>query len=107
MPNQISVTDLATLRNEQPDLVILDVREDQELAIASIPGARHIPLGLIPQRHAELAEVGDATIYCLCHHGMRSARAQAWLASQGYQTCNIVGGIDAWSLSVDQSVPRY
>ena len=43
-----------------------------------------------------------------CHHGGRSARATAWLLSQGFaDVTNVAGGIDAWSLQIDSTVPRY
>jgi rhodanese-related sulfurtransferase len=43
-----------------------------------------------------------------CHHGPRSTRACALLREHGFERVeNLAGGIDAWSLTVDPSVPRY
>jgi monothiol glutaredoxin len=50
----------------------------------------------------------DRTVVCYCHHGMRSQRAAEHLLKMGFRDVyNVQGGIDAWSLHVDPSVPRY
>jgi rhodanese-related sulfurtransferase len=50
----------------------------------------------------------NAEIVAYCHHGMRSADAVGFLLQQGIaQVKNLVGGIDAWSVEVDQTVLRY
>ena len=50
----------------------------------------------------------NAEIFVLCHHGMRSAHVADYLAEQGFtRVGNVTGGIDAWALMVDPSVPRY
>jgi rhodanese-related sulfurtransferase len=90
--------------------LLLDVREDWEVAVAAIHidgvAARHIPMGRIPERLAELDPA--APVLCICHHGMRSAQVAAFLERQGFATVyNLAGGIDAWSASVDAAVPRY
>jgi rhodanese-related sulfurtransferase len=86
--------------------VVLDVREPEEVAIASLAGAVLIPMGDVPARSGELP--GDAEIVVVCHHGVRSAHVAGFLASQGFtKVANLRGGIDAWSLDVDPSVPRY
>jgi rhodanese-related sulfurtransferase len=50
----------------------------------------------------------DATIVMVCHHGIRSMQAASQLVERGYRKVyNLEGGIDAWSVQVDSSVPRY
>lgn len=50
----------------------------------------------------------DTTIVVMCHHGMRSQAAAEQLVSRGFTDVhNLEGGIDAWSIHVDPSVPRY
>ena len=106
MISEISVTDLSR-RIAGPDApVVLDVREPQEIAIARFPGAVEIPMQSVPSRMAELDR--NAEIFVLCHHGMRSAHVADYLAEQGFtRVGNVTGGIDAWALMVDPSVPRY
>lgn len=85
---------------------LLDVRLPEELAVAALPGALHIPLGELPQRLGELDR--DAPIAVLCHHGVRSERAARWLEQNGFgDVSHLVGGIDAWSVEIDPRVPRY
>ena len=103
---QISATDAAAQLAADPDnTVLLDVREDMELQIASVAGAVHMPMGQIPARIEELAK--DKTILCLCHIGGRSAQVTHFLSAQGYNAINVAGGIDAWSQLIDPSIPRY
>ena len=106
MISEISVTDLSR-RIAEPDApVVLDVREPQEIALARFPGAVEIPTQSVPSRMAELDR--NAEIFVLCHHGMRSAHVADYLAEQGFtRVGNVTGGIDAWALMVDPSVPRY
>ncbi len=87
-------------------LVMLNVREPGEIAIASLPRALHIPMGDIPSRIGELDP--DSEIVVVCHHGLRSAQVAGYLVRMDFErVLNLIGGIDAWSLEVDQSVPRY
>ena len=94
-------------RREQGELwQVLDVREPWEVEIARIDGAQLIPMSEVPGRLAELAR--DEPVAVLCHSGGRSARVAAFLADQGFaRVANVAGGIDAWSLEVDPSIPRY
>jgi len=106
MPAEINVRDLSQRVAGANPPVVLDVREPQELAIARFPGAVEIPMHDVPARIAELDPKQE--IFVLCHHGMRSAHVASFLADQGFtQVGNVAGGIDAWALFVDQSVPRY
>ena len=87
-------------------IVLLDVRELPELALSSLPGVTHIPMGAIPRRIDELDP--DAAVVVMCHHGVRSMRVALFLKQQGFSdVSNLRGGIDAWSLELDPSVPRY
>ncbi len=87
-------------------VVILDVREPFEIALAPFPGATHIPMGDIPSRLTELDP--DRETVVVCHHGVRSAQVAVYLAQMGFErVLNLAGGIDAWSEDADPSTPRY
>ena len=106
----MSVETLAQRLAAGDDLQLVDVREPDELALASLPGFLNLPLSQFgvwgDSIHSQL-EVGKETAV-LCHHGMRSAQMCAWLAQQGFTNLhNISGGIDAYAMVVDRSVPRY
>lgn len=88
------------------EIVFLDCRQPEELAIASIAGALHIPMGEIPERLGEIDRKKQIVVFC--HHGMRSMRVAAFLEQQGFpNVANLIGGIDAWSDRVDAKVPKY
>jgi adenylyltransferase/sulfurtransferase len=106
MPSQISPLELKQRLDRGDDLVMLDVREAEELAIARLVGAVHIPMGEIPGRLHEIDP--DAEIVVMCHHGVRSAQVASFLAQRDFvRVINLTGGIDAWSQTVDPTVPRY
>lgn len=87
-------------------MLLLDVRREDELPLASLSGALWIPLHELGDRWRELP--ADRPILCVCHHGARSALATEWLRAQGLPGArNLAGGIDAWSRRVDPGVPRY
>jgi adenylyltransferase/sulfurtransferase len=105
---EISAAAFSARRARGERLLLLDVREADEIARARIDGATWIPLGELDARADELAAWRDDPVVVHCHHGGRSARACALLAERGFrQLHNLQGGIEAWSLSVDPSVPRY
>lgn len=88
------------------NLIVLDVREPAEIAIAPFPRATHLPMGDIPSRIGELDP--DAEWVVVCHHGIRSVQVAMYLARNGFdKVSNLSGGIEAWSLDVDPTVPRY
>lgn len=106
MFRDISVTDLAQWRASGKNVVVLDVREPSEIATVALPDSVNIPMREIPHRINELD--ASSTIAVLCHHGGRSARVAQFLVGQGFADVhNVDGGIDAYALDVDPSLPRY
>ena len=102
----LSVTEFKTRRDDNKDCVLLDVREDGEVAYANIDGHTHIAMNLIPLRHNELPD--DKPIVVYCHHGMRSMQVALFLEHAGFSDVyNLSGGIEAWSVQIDPSVARY
>lgn len=103
---QLTATELdSKIQNKEP-LFLLDVREPAEFEYAHIDGSMLIPLNQIPQRLREFD--AEREIVIICHHGMRSMQAAHFLTQVGFkQVSNLVGGIDAWSLECDSTVPRY
>ncbi|MFA5939266.1 MAG: rhodanese-like domain-containing protein [Sinimarinibacterium sp.] len=90
----------------QPGVTVLDVRTDEELFAARLAGAKHIPLQELPMRYVELNPAQHIAV--LCHHGVRSQMAARFLEQNGFQDVSSVdGGLDAWSMHVDPTVPRY
>ena len=83
------------------------MREPEEYDYCHLPGSRLIPLGELPGRAAEVPT--DTPVVLICHHGVRSAQALLYLQQRhGHQNLlNLRGGIHAWSLRVDPSVPVY
>ena len=103
---EISVQDVKAKHDAEEDFLLLDVREPDEIATASIAWATAIPMGQVPQRLAELPK--DKPIAVMCHGGGRSARVTAFLNENGYPgAVNVGGGIAAWSAQIDPTVPDY
>lgn len=76
-------------------LVVLDVREPHEWAEGHIAGALHMPLGDLMERRGELNPEMQTLV--VCHVGGRSARATAYLVSNGHSAVNLDGGMAAWA----------
>jgi rhodanese-related sulfurtransferase len=74
---------------------LLDVREDEEWAAGYAPGARHIPLGELGARTAEIPQ--DQTVYVICRSGRRSERAAQALTAAGWTAVNVSGGMQDWA----------
>jgi rhodanese-related sulfurtransferase len=85
---------------------LLDVRTPEEYAIASVPGSVLVDQSLAQEIMQTWPK--DTVIVTMCHHGMRSLDAAAYLRGHGFtNTRSMSGGIDAWALQIDSSVPRY
>jgi rhodanese-related sulfurtransferase len=87
--------------------VLVDVRTAEERSWARIEPSLHIGLDEFLSRVGdEVPRDADVVVYC--HVGARSAQAVMWMAANGWENVrNLAGGIDAWSVDVDPSVPRY
>ena len=83
--------------NTQQKLLLVDVRNDDEVARGIIPGAVHIPLAMIPAKLDSLLK-GDEPLVLYCHSGIRSAQAAAYLVGNGRVAAvyNLRGGVLAW-----------
>ena len=89
-------------------ILVVDVRTAGELKTASLPGVTHVPLDQLNARVGELEAWKDKEVIVMCHHGMRSQMAQEFLQGKGFkQVRNLTGGIDAYSVQADSSIPRY
>jgi rhodanese-related sulfurtransferase len=103
---EITPREVKDLLARREKFLFVDVREKWEYDTSRIEGTTLIPLGEIPSNLARLEEAGEVVL--LCHHGIRSLDAAAWLRSQGVEGArSMAGGIDRWSAEVDPSVPRY
>jgi sulfur-carrier protein adenylyltransferase/sulfurtransferase len=102
----ISVRELKTKMDMKEALTLIDVREPYEYEIARIDGSRLIPLGELATHVSELPRSG--TLVLQCHGGGRSEHAVKILQEAGFENAlNLTGGIDAWSVEIDSTVPRY
>jgi sulfur-carrier protein adenylyltransferase/sulfurtransferase len=104
---EITSTELKKRLDNGDDIQIIDVREDSEVAIGTIPNSKHIPLGQVVNRMDEIDPSRETVIHCKM--GGRSARAIDALQRSGYtgKLINLKGGITGWSDEVDPTVPKY
>lgn len=88
--------------------VVLDVRNTEELSIASLGEDIHIPLAELDFRLDELLPYKDRDLVISCRSGVRSARAWQQLRAAGFDRIyNLEGGILAWADHIDTSLPKY
>jgi len=105
---EIDVEELRDARARGERVELLDVRSEGEHDLVRLDPCRLVPL---PELHARLDELDDwkgARVVVYCHHGIRSRSGAAILMEAGFtDVLSLRGGIDAWSMRVDPSVPRY
>jgi len=103
----ITPIELKTRLDKGDAIRVIDVREADEWALTHLPRAQLIPLSQLQQLATSQLDQDEA-IVLYCHHGIRSAKAQVYLQSQGYKNVlNMAGGIDAWAVQVDPAMKRY
>jgi monothiol glutaredoxin len=101
----LSVKELQAKMQADSGLQLFDVRAEKEREQAAIKGSRLLDR----ETQQYIMTLDKATpLYFHCHHGQRSQQAAAFFLSHGFANVfNVSGGIDAWSVDVDPSVPRY
>jgi rhodanese-related sulfurtransferase len=107
MEYEITPEEVKTKLDRGQAFTLLDVREPWEFETAKIRGAKLMPMGdVLSRAHQELDPEDEIVV--VCHHGVRSMNVTVWLRQQGFEKAQSMrGGIDAWSRSVDESVPKY
>ena len=108
MVQQITVEQLRQMQDAGEAVVLVDVRQPEEHAICRLEPSQLIPLGELMRRTDEVDAPAGAMVVVYCHHGVRSLSGAAILQRAGLENvASLAGGIDAWSLRIDPSVPRY
>ena len=102
---EITPTEFVARRERGEALTLLDVREDWELGVASVPNIVHIPMGQVADRLNEIER--DKTVVVLCRSGRRSLEVARYLQQNGFDAVNLAGGILAWSRDLDATIPTY
>lgn len=102
---EITPAEFVARRDRGDALTLLDVREEWELGVASVPGIVHIPMGDVQARSGELDR--DQEVVVMCRSGRRSLEVAKFLQQNGFRVVNLAGGILAWSREVDATIPTY
>jgi rhodanese-related sulfurtransferase len=119
MPNpygapEITVQEVAEKRENEENIILMDVREAHELHMANLgEEVLLVPLSQLAARQLaalppEIANNKDAEIIAFCHTGVRSGQVTMWLRQQGWpNVLSMAGGIDAYARQVDPDVGLY
>ena len=120
MPNpygapEVSVHDVVDKQQQGTEFLLIDVREPNELELASLPAGEFIklPLSELRERRLDalpeaLSQNKDADVVLFCHKGLRSAQVTVFLRQQGWsKAVSMAGGINAWAEEIDESVGKY
>lgn len=92
--NTVTPEEVEKLIEEDKDIVIVDVREDEEVAQGIIKDAKHIPLEEIPHSTNELNK--DKHYVFVCHSGRRSMTAASFMDERGFKVSSMEGGMKSW-----------
>lgn len=96
---EISAKELEEMLDNGQKLKLIDVREENEVALGMIPGSIHIPMGSIVERIEELTK-SEPYIF-VCRSGSRSGQVTTYLEEQGYDATNLEGGMIDWAGEVE------
>lgn len=102
----IEPTEAAKALAADGDARILDIRTREEFDAVHIPQAQHFTQELLHTIMGEWPK--DCVVFLVDHQGARGLDAAAYFAGHGFSNVRALrGGIDAWSLEIDPSLPRY
>tara|TARA_Y100001970_G_C13761520_1_gene616005 strand:- start:297 stop:611 length:315 start_codon:yes stop_codon:yes gene_type:complete len=84
---------------------LIDVREEWEFDYCKIETSQNIPMNTVPLKLSEFNQNIEYAI--ICHSGVRSAQVVKYLNNNGISAFNVIGGIDLWSIKIDNRIKRY
>lgn len=99
---KISAEDAKKMMDENEDIIILDVRTEEEYAEGHIENSLLIPDTEIEDKAEELLTDKDALILIYCRSGRRSENVTKELIELGYTKTFDFGGINDWSYETVQ-----
>ena len=102
MAQQITVQDIHAKLSNGESITIIDVREDDEIAVSKLDSVTHIPMQDIPKNMENLPK--DTPLYIMCRIGGRSEQVADFLSNLGYNAINITGGMKAWQQHIDPTL---
>lgn len=88
---------VANRMSENPDLLILDVREPSEYEAGRLKGATNMPRGIVEFRMAGGNYSADQEVIVTCSHGFRAASVTKTLTEMGYTNVNAHRGMNSWA----------
>jgi len=93
--NRLSPQEAKKRIDSEKDIIILDVRTEEEYNEKHIPNAINLPLSLLFDSIRQLYKK-DTKIFIYCRSGVRSRVATSQLALMGYSYVYDFGGIISW-----------
>jgi adenylyltransferase/sulfurtransferase len=106
--SELTPNEVATRIANDEKMCLIDCRPEEERSIATIEGSIHAPIQELSARLESLYEHDGEELVVFCHHGIRSRQAALLLHEAGFEKVHSMsGGIDRWSLEVDDSIVRY
>ena len=113
IPISLTVSNLNQwLNSKSENPIIIDVREDVEIEIASLSFVDiHIPISKVSFAYVSqiFSKYPNKKFVIICHRGIRSYNFAQWLIENELvkEVWNLEEGIDGWSIHIDSSIPRY
>tara|TARA_B100000767_G_C19771075_1_gene540039 strand:- start:372 stop:686 length:315 start_codon:yes stop_codon:yes gene_type:complete len=101
----LSVFEAKEKMEREKNFKIIDVRENWEHEIGAIENSIKMPLSNLVEDFKSLNQSIEYGV--ICHSGVRSLQGGSYLQSKGFKVFNVEGGIDKWSLEIDNSIDRY
>jgi rhodanese-related sulfurtransferase len=105
---EVAPPTVAQLIADPEAIRLIDCREEDEWTFNHLPQAEWMPLSRFGElSHLRFQDPAERMII-YCHHGMRSQNAAHFLRTKGFPNVwSMTGGIEAWALEIDPTMPRY
>jgi rhodanese-related sulfurtransferase len=103
---EITVTKVHAMRERGDPFTLLDIREKWESDLVTIDGSHYVTMEEVPSKLSDFDKEKPMVVYC--HKGVRSAAVAVYLLNQGFLNVkSMVGGIHAWALQIEPTLPTY
>ena len=101
---EISASRLRSWLQSDQEILLIDVRTEEEYAAKHIPGSTLIPLEMINETVPFMAPELNSRIVVYCESGQRSREAAILLTELGYERIYDFGSLNNWNYNFAQGL---
>ncbi|MCR1933453.1 rhodanese-like domain-containing protein [Clostridium tepidum] len=100
--NTITPKEAKKILSQRDDIIVLDVRNENEYREGHIKGSKLMPIELLETNIEDEVPDKNSTIFIYCNSGKKAKIAYEHLKELGYNNLYDLGGIEDWPYEIEK-----